>query len=115
MTPNLEGPEIGESRRDEPVAELARLSRSLRAHIEQLVASGAWGVPKEPTASIAAPVVKAAMPRAQVRPEEAASPQAGARFDASVMSPSVGQLPTGHARLEVLAGEARTCTKCALH
>ncbi len=91
MAPNLGGP----AGHDEPAADLTRLSRSLRAHIEQLVASGAWGVPKQPAASRAVPAVEASTPQPQEK--------------------TGGELPPDHTRLEILAGEARTCTKCALH
>ena len=119
MAPDLDGPEMGDLKRDEPSAELARLARSLRAHIEQLVASGAWGIPKEPAAPIALPTTSAAaaQPHEKARgsSEGVANQKPSPPLDETVASTDVRSPSQDHGRLEVLAGEARTCTKCALH
>jgi uracil-DNA glycosylase len=89
---------VGEAR-----AELMHLSRSLRAHLEVLQSSGAWGVPKGPTHN---PSVR--VPEARPEPATATEPAS-----AALEAPIIG--PTEATRLAVLANEARLCTKCALH
>lgn len=83
--------------------ELIHLTRSLRAHLEVLQSSGAWGVPKGSPAHLLVPVSKANRePATQAEPAAAvfASPAAH---------------PPDATRLAVLADEARLCTRCVLH
>lgn len=100
-------------------SELSELARSLRAHLEQLQGSGAWGVParavaarlQPPEPSALAGVPGLAQPLspdapAAVRPPPEPDPR---RVVTQVVSGSA------LARLDVLADEARHCSKCALH
>ena len=86
---------------DDPRAELAEIVRSVRAHLERLEVSGAWGVRRsnDPRAPARAALVAPPEPAQGERPESSA-PEVGA--------PS-------KPRLEVLAREAQSCTRCALH
>jgi uracil-DNA glycosylase len=129
--------EESESAPTGPRHELARLVRSLRAHVEELDASGAWGIPR--AASTRPPEVALDASREVVhgapRPGEsnaarpAPSATAGAGAGAAEARHPAPALSGGDARasepirlpratgetLEAIAAEARVCTNCALH
>jgi DNA polymerase len=117
-----------------PGRDLLQLVRSLRAHVEELEASGGWGLPEEaqrapaadsslsrPQAVASARVASApvtvaraeAVPTARVAQ---ASPAQGAPVPSPPVDPVV-RLPMAdaEARLQAVADEARVCTRCALH
>jgi uracil-DNA glycosylase family 4 len=92
-----------------PRAELLRLVRSSRAFVEELEASGAWGLPgprSDEPAVVAAP------------PSDAGNATVERSRLVPVSSPAgiVRHLPQISAeRLEALASETRSCKNCALH
>jgi uracil-DNA glycosylase len=102
--------------------ELASLSGALRAHLELLVASGAWGLPAAaPTAEVnrSAPPARA-IPSTRLAPTAAASPASrapGAPALPAVAAPLQAALPVSAraVRLAQLAAEVTACTRCALH
>lgn len=113
-TPAAPDDSAGEAR-----AELIHLSRSLRAHIEMLQGSGAWGVPNGPApASAPAPGAPLSRPPA-ISPAVSVSespPEPTARVEhVSTAAAVPAGSPPDSTRLAVLADEARLCTKCALH
>lgn len=117
--------------------ELLRLVRSLRAHVEQLEAAGAWGLPAaSPRAAAAAHAVSThASPERHGSPEQRAPAEqpgvagrvapAAAAIPAAAPAPAASALGAvssarhlplaGTGRLEEIAAEARACTRCALH
>jgi uracil-DNA glycosylase family 4 len=118
-----------------PQSDLLRLVRSVRAHVEHLESSGAWGLPaapRMPSAEVSPSVAPgtsaaraAASPITGVPPLAHPQPPAeGARDpdeerDRLPLAPTptrIVHLPQAVAeRLEALASEASTCTKCGLH
>jgi DNA polymerase len=115
-----------------PSAELTQLVRSLRAHVELLEASGAWGLPEGLPAPRAEKPIGALAQRAAPSPSLPVVPQApvleraAAEAPAAVVAreamPAGGgekvsrRLPiAGEARLLELASEAATCSRCGLH
>lgn len=116
--------------------ELASLCGSLRAHLELLAGSGAWGLPaSEPsaqsgsTAAAARPAATTGAARPAVArplttaptsaPAAAAAVTAPARPAAAAEAPATERrsLPVvaGYERLAQLAEEVRGCTRCVLH
>jgi DNA polymerase len=97
----------------DPREELAHIAASLRAYLEWQVDTGATGIPRRPKGA-AAPVV------APVVPEPSPVAVAPALADAAEPprpSPPVGPSidgPSGRRTLDVIAAEARACTRCAL-
>jgi uracil-DNA glycosylase len=89
----------------EPGVDLLRLVRSLRAHLEELEASGSWGLPDGVVAADV-PARAAAAARAD---------EAQPRVTVASASRTVHLPEAVAARLEVLAAEASTCTRCGLH
>lgn len=110
--------------------ELAELCGALRAQLELLEGSGAWGLPPAPPSqaqgSAAAPAPSVAPPRAlrggpaPSRQSPIAAPAATtarpAAETASTPSAAVSlPLAPAGARLAQLAEEVKSCTRCALH
>jgi DNA polymerase len=111
-----------------PRSELLALVRSLRGQLEELEASGAWGLPAAPmhAPSAGAAVVPSppdalpvapgkaqppSMPRHQGSPGVEAAPPAG-----EAGSKRLVHLPQASVdRLRELAEQARACTSCGLH
>jgi len=104
--------------------ELGQLCSALRAHLELLAASGAWGLPASlvsgPSRSPAAaphPPAQPALPATPRRP----TPPAARPIDVATAAPPTSvaraSLPLApvEARLAQLAEEVKTCTRCALH
>jgi DNA polymerase len=125
------------------------LVRSLRAHVEELAAAGAWGVPSSPAASGAAEFSDARAPESPLAPASGAARRESAATTVGVRpastqpplerpavpsgtrrtaeaggvaapsrtpeaTPIVHLPPASVARLEALASETRSCTKCGL-
>lgn len=101
------------AQRQEARTELMELARSLRAHIEQLQGSGAWGVPSGPVPAPLGLEVTARRAVAFVAPPESPRP----RIESPPVPASSAPLASGQGlpRLTVLAEEARACNKCGLH
>jgi len=103
--------------------ELASLCGALRAHLELLATSGAWGLPAAPTADLsraAAPAARAALGPAAATPAPAAphtsrSPAGPPAVEPSLPVRTALPLAAKAARLAQLAEEVKTCTRCALH
>lgn len=100
-------------------AELAQLSASLRAHLDHLAGSGAYGVPRgrRAVAALESQEAKAAAagpgetsPPPNGRP--VASPSDAAPLQPERVEPT---RPGDVARLAVIQAEARACTRCGLH
>jgi uracil-DNA glycosylase len=113
-------PESAAEASEDPRLELARLTRSLRAHIERLALSGAWGVPRAEAARHT--TAQQSGQRSVEALGSEAAPQAvdSSRTRAAPVTeaPPLGSLSL-HApdlvRLEIVAKEAGGCTKCVLH
>lgn len=94
----------------------------MRAHIEALQSSGAWGVPRGVPSSPSAPARDAFTHAAATRVEPATRPAATAPSEPAghvgarpaPLAPPAGS-PPDVTRLAVLADEARACTRCELH
>jgi uracil-DNA glycosylase len=85
-----------------PRQELARLVRSLRAHLTELESAGAWGIPRGRPRQheVPAPIHQVGSPAARE-----------AEIEREIV-----RLPNAPpASLEAIAAEAATCTRCALH
>jgi uracil-DNA glycosylase len=91
-------------------SELASLCGALRAHLELLVGSGAWGLPAAPRV----PARAAAAPAA-VAPPTSAARVAAAAPPATPAARVVLPVAPAAARLGQLAEEVKSCTRCALH
>lgn len=105
---------------NDPHSDLLRLVRSVRAHVEHLESSGAWGLPaapRVPTADVLPLTAPGAPARRVAGPALAAEPSSPSPAAAPSASPSprVVHLPQATDRLVALASEASTCTKCGLH
>jgi uracil-DNA glycosylase family 4 len=117
----------------DPRAELSELCQALGAHLDELAASGAWGVPaatveagapapapKQQSSSNAqragrAPAVLATAP-VMSAPDTTASLTAAPLAPAQPAAPCSSEVPEGaRARLALLAEEVKGCTRCALH
>ncbi len=107
---------------DDPAIELRELVSALRVHVERCAATGAAGL------QAAAPIGMTEQPstvgvplqdRSRITAPSAADPTA--KFQAPVGSPSAapspgfGPSPDAKRRLDVLAKEISTCTRCRLH
>lgn len=108
----------------DPREELSELCQALGAHLDELAASGAWGVPAaEVEARAPVPVKQASSAAPPVKQASSALPPAPAPVSAppSVPLPApaarlTSVLPeAAHARLAVLAEEVKGCTRCSLH
>jgi uracil-DNA glycosylase family 4 len=113
-------PESIDVRAEDPRVELAQFTRSVRAHLESLAATGAWGVPRaepRPRAVVAAPsgVATPHAAGAAAQPEPQQRPPATPTVDAQTPLASAAVHRPDLVRLEILAKEAAVCTKCALH
>jgi uracil-DNA glycosylase family 4 len=101
-----------------PRADLLRLARSARAYVEELESSGAWGLPAAAPRSDA-PAVAVAVPSAPsgaVSTTDERSKVAPALPAVPSAATALRHLPQASAdRLEALASEARSCTRCGLH
>jgi uracil-DNA glycosylase len=108
----------------EPREELIELCQALGAHLDELAASGAWGIPAAVVdARVAAPAPKqqpsSEAPRLQRSP--AAAPLASSAPAAPVellpaQTPLSSDVPeAARARLALLAEEVKGCTRCGLH
>lgn len=86
---------------DDPRAELLDIARSLRAYMDRLEATGAWGVRRA-----------AAEPAARASARSEAAPAAPTIAQPTVAQPAESP---ALARLVVLENEARSCTRCGLH
>jgi DNA polymerase len=109
--------------------ELASLCGSLRAHLELLATSGAWGLPASEASAqsgsqAAAPRPAASMGATRAAPSSPAAPPpatvtAPAHSAAAAPAPETDRrsLPVvpGHDRLAQLAEEVKGCTRCILH
>jgi uracil-DNA glycosylase len=111
----------------DPREELSELCQALGAHLDELAASGAWGVPAAAVEARApAPKQQSSgdAPRASRAPAVAvlaaaplaAAPLAAAPFAAVPLAAAPSELPEGaRARLALLADEVKGCTRCDLH
>jgi DNA polymerase len=96
---------------DDPNAELRELVSALRVHAERCAATGASGL-------VAATTTDAPMERPRPRAETAVSVSTATTPSVPVASPvpqGFGPTPEAHRRLDVLANEISTCTRCRLH
>lgn len=95
-------------------SELALIARSLRAHVELLDASGAWGLRRsmEPAAPALRRATETRSARAPMPALVAPPPAASAE---EVPPGAAAPAAAAEARLEVLAREASVCTRCPLH
>jgi len=101
-----------ETNSDAARRELASLCSALRAHLELLAASGAWGLPSSPVAPAGRGTAAAPRPPAQPAPVPEAS--AGAPPPLTAPRASLPVVPAA-ARLAQLAEEVKACTRCSLH
>jgi uracil-DNA glycosylase family 4 len=100
---------------DEALAELQFLTRSLRAHAEWQITTGATGLAR---AAVAAPIApEPSVPRASA-PADAASRELAPRVllaeAAGVAASSSLSVPERRQRLQALGEEVRPCTRCGL-
>lgn len=107
---------------DDPVAELRELVSALRVHAERCGATGALGLEAAaPVGSTERPSMTVTTTLARPRAEPPHAEQATAKSQTPVSSPnpasSQGFGPSTDAkrRLDVLAKEISTCTRCRLH
>lgn len=115
----------------EPRGELLALVRSVRGHLEELEASGAWGLPaphvdaptargslassaSQPLAATAARSSGAVVAPAAVTLGEVTAP-ATEQASGGAPKPLVHLPQASSDRLRELAAEASACTRCALH
>jgi uracil-DNA glycosylase len=104
-------------------AELNELCQALGAHLDELAASGAWGVPAaaiearaaapaaRTSASETAPVARAPLSAAP----PSAPVAAGSAPAAASTAPAGGSPEAVRTRLALLAEEVKGCTRCSLH
>lgn len=103
---------------DDPAAELSALCRALGAHVEQLEASGVWGVPRfegRPSGVRAEP--KPVEGTSPARPPDTREQSAPSSSRAVAPAGPGGMGLTGAigARLQLVQNEVRACQRCGLH
>ncbi|MET0409718.1 MAG: uracil-DNA glycosylase family protein [Polyangiaceae bacterium] len=117
----------------DPRKELSELCQALGAHLDELAASGAWGVPAAVLeAGVAAPAAKlpgsgdaqrvSRAPAVAPLASPASVPLTAAPLTATPLAPAqpatprASELPeAARARLALLAEEVKSCTRCDLH
>jgi DNA polymerase len=110
---------------DDPAAELRELVSALRVHAERCAATGGFGLPtavpgaptERPSAiGSAEPATKLDAPQSDVGIAERATGEPPSRVGSPDSTPQTfGPSPDGKRRLDILAKEISTCTRCRLH